>query len=114
MPSCYNHFPIIYADGNLTLNGKGRGQGILLVNGDLTINGNFDFYGIVIVRDDIEKGVGTAKIYGAAFSRDATVGDDSFWAGTQDVNFSRCAVENALRGSAVLTRVKERHWTQLY
>ena len=114
VPGCFYHFPIIYSDGDLRINGNGRGQGILLVNGDLTINGNFDFYGIVIVRDDIEKGVGTAKIYGAAFSRDATVGDDSFWAGTQDVYFSRCAVENALRGSAILTRVKERHWTQLY
>ena len=114
VPGCNYHFPIIYSDGDLKINGKGRGQGILLVNGDLTINGNFDFYGIVIVRDDIEKGVGTATIHGAVFSRDATVGDDSFWAGTQDVYFSRCAIENALRGSAILTRVKERHWTQLY
>ena len=114
VPGCFYHFPIIYSDGDLRINGNGRGQGILLVNGDLTINGNFDFYGIVIVRDDIEKGVGTATIHGAVFSRDATVGDDSFWAGTQDVFFSKCAVENALRGSAILTRVKERHWTQLY
>lgn len=111
---CYGHFPIIYVSGNLVLNANARGQGILLVNGDLKINGNFDFFGIVIVRDDIEKGTGTATIHGAVYSRDATVGDDSYWAGTQDVYYSRCAVENALRGSAILTRVRQRHWTQLY
>lgn len=114
VPECNGRFPIIYSSGDLTLNGKGRGQGILLVNGDLKINGNFDFFGIIIVRDDIEKGTGTATIHGAVFSRDATVGDDSFFAGTQDVYFSKCAVENALRGSAILTRVTQRHWTQLY
>lgn len=114
VPSCINHFPIIYSHGDLLINGKGRGQGILLVNGDLRINGTFDFFGIVIVRDDIEKGNGTATVHGAVFSRDATVGDDSFWAGTQDVYYSRCAIENALRGSAILTRVAQRHWTQLH
>lgn len=114
VPGCYNHFPIIYSAGDLTLNGKGRGQGILLVNGDLRLNGTFDFFGIVIVRDDIEKGNGTATIHGAVFSRNAAVGDESVWAGTQDVMYSRCAIENALRGSAILTRVKERHWTQLH
>jgi len=114
VPECYNHFAIIYADVDLQLNCKGRGQGILLVNGDLRLNGKFDFFGIVIARDDIEKGTGTASIHGAVFSRDANVGDDSFWAGTQDVYYSRCAIENALRGSAILTRVAERHWTQLH
>ena len=41
-----------------TINGKGRGQGILLVNGDLKINGTFDWVGLIIVRDDINKGNG--------------------------------------------------------
>ncbi|HEX6630243.1 MAG TPA: pilus assembly PilX N-terminal domain-containing protein [Gemmatimonadaceae bacterium] len=114
VPGCYNRFPIIYSSGNLTINANGRGQGILLINGDLKINGNFDFYGIIIARDDIERGTGTATIHGAVFSRDANVGDNSMWAGTQDVLYSRCAVESALRGSAILTRVAQRHWTQLY
>jgi len=114
VPGCKHHFPIIYSDGNLVINGNGRGQGILLINGDLKINGTFDFYGIVIARDDVERGTGTANIYGAVFSRNADVGDNSFWSGTQNVNYSQCAIENALRGSAILTRVGERHWTQLY
>jgi hypothetical protein len=111
VPGCYNHFPIIYSAADLVINGNGRGQGILLINGDLKINGTFDFYGIIIARDDIERGTGTANIHGAVFSRDANVGDDSFWSGTQDVSFSKCALENALRGSAILTRVAQRHWT---
>lgn len=111
---CQNRFPIIYADGDLHINGKGRGQGILLVNGDFEINGQFEFHGIIIVRDDVLKGNGTAQIFGALYSRNAELGNSSFFAGTQNMNFSSCAVENALRGSAILTRVSERHWTQMF
>lgn len=111
---CRNHYPIIYSATSLKLNGKGRGQGILLVNGDFEINGQFDFYGIVIARDNVTKGNGTARIFGTVFARDAEVGDESFIAGTQDIYYSSCAIERALRASAVLTRVKERHWTQLF
>ncbi len=111
---CWNRFPIIYSEGDLHLNGKGRGQGILLVNGSLRINGQFEFHGIIVVRDNVEKGNGTAQIYGALYARDAQLGDASFFAGTQDLQFSSCAVENALRGSAILTRVSERHWTQMF
>lgn len=113
VPECEGRFPIIYVDGDLHLRGKGRGQGILLINGSLELNGQFEFYGIIIARDNVDKGTGTAKVFGAIYARDAEL-SDSFWAGTQDVTFSRCAIENALRGSAVLTRVSERHWSQLY
>ena len=111
---CRNYFPIIYVNGNLTLNGNGRGQGILLVNGDLTINGTFDFYGVIIVRDDIERGTGTALIHGAVLTRNANLGDRSVWAGTQDVRFSKCAVESALSASAILIPTRERGWAQLF
>ncbi len=111
--ACYNRFPIIYATGDLEVTGKGRGQGILLVNGSLRIRGQFEFHGIVIVRDHIVKGNGTAQIYGAVYVRNAEL-DESDFVGTQDIHYSRCAIENALRGSAVLTRVRERHWAQVY
>ena len=110
---CYNRFPIIYADGDLHLKSNGRGQGILLVNGSLELNGTFDFYGIVIVRENINKGNGTANVYGAVFARDVDL-SDNFWAGTQDIQYSSCAIERALRGSAILVRVGQRHWSQLY
>lgn len=110
---CYGLFPIIYAASSLHINGKGRGQGILLVNGDLEINGQFEFYGLVIVRDDIRKGNGTAHIQGAVYAANTILADPSFIAGNQDIFYSTCAVESALRGSAILVRVKERHWAQV-
>ena len=114
---CRNYFPIIYYNGDLHLRSNGRGQGILLVDGDLIVNGRFEFYGIIVVKDDIERGNGTAQIYGTVMSRNfRTQGNDNSntWRGTQDVNFSRCAVESALRGSAILTPVRQRGWAQLF
>src|SRR5690606_27546307 len=41
--ACHHYFPIIYAQGDLELNGKGQGQGILIVEGNLDIRGGFEF-----------------------------------------------------------------------
>ena len=112
---CYGYFPIIYVNGDLRVNASGRGQGILLVNGDLEVNGVFDFYGIVIVRDDILKSNGTMKITGAVFAANLTAGQDLSWmTGDQDVQYSNCAVQAALKGSAILVRVTQRHWAQIF
>jgi hypothetical protein len=111
---CYNYFPIIYASGDLKINGNGRGQGILLVNGDLEINGTFEFYGLVVVRDDINKGNGDAKIVGAVYAANVNLGDPSVFNGNKDVYYSNCAVQSVLQGSAILVRVKERGWTQIF
>jgi len=112
---CTNYFPIIYSSASLKINGNGRGQGILLINGDLEINGNFDFYGLIIARDDLVKGNGTARIFGAVYAANLTESNPLSWfTGTQDVQYSRCAIESALRGSAILVRAKERHWAQIF
>jgi hypothetical protein len=115
VPSCKNRFPIIYVNGNLQLNGNGRGQGILLVNGSLEFDGTFDFVGIIIVRDDINKGTGTANVTGAILARNINIPDGgSNFTGNEYVQYSKCAVESALRGSAVLKPVRERSWAQLF
>ena len=112
---CYGYYPIIYVQSGLKINGNGYGQGILLVNGDLEINGTFEFYGLVVLRDDLVKGNGTAKIVGAVFAANLTdVSPTSWLTGDQDVHYSSCAVESALRGSAILTRVTQRHWSQIF
>jgi hypothetical protein len=111
---CLNYFPIVYSASSLHINGKGRGQGILLVNGDLQINGQFEWYGLVVVRDDLNKGNGTAKIQGAVYAANTNLGDPTWVNGNQDVFYSKCAAESALRGSAILVRVKERGWAQIY
>lgn len=112
---CYGYFPIVYFQGDVTLNGNGYGQGILLVNGDLKINGTFDFYGLVVVRDDYEKGTGTANIHGALYAANFMDDTSLSWVnGNQDVYYSKCAVESALAGSAILIRVSQRHWAQVF
>ncbi len=111
---CMDYFPIIYVDGNLRLNGKGRGQGVLLVNGDVSLNGSLDWFGLIIARDDFNAGNGTANIHGSIMSRNANLDKDAVnIGGTIDLQWSNCAVESALRGSAVLTRTRERSWVQL-
>lgn len=110
---CKDYFPIIYSSTSLQL-GHGRGQGILLVNGDVRLNGNFQWYGLIIARDDIIKGNGTFDLWGSIMSRNADVTDDNDITGNSSFKYSKCAVESALRGSAILTRAKERSWVQLF
>ncbi len=110
---CEDFFPIIYINGTANLT-RGRGQGILLVNGDVRTVGNFQWYGLIIARDDIVKGAGTFDLWGSAMSRNANVNDDNSIVGNSNFQWSKCAVESALRGSAILTRTKERSWAQLY
>jgi hypothetical protein len=113
--SCLNYYPIIYSPGDLHLNGKNRGQGVLLVEGNLQINGSFDFYGIIIVKDDVNKGNGTASVHGSIMARNAQLTDGgSILSGTQDVYYSKCAIESALRGSAILIPTRTRGWAQLF
>lgn len=109
---CQDYFPIIYSQSSVHLS-HGRGQGILLVNGDVQLNGNFQWYGLIIARDDIVKGNGTFDLWGSILSRNANVQDDNSITGNSNFQWSKCAVESALRGSAILTRTKERSWVQL-
>lgn len=110
---CKDYFPIIYSSTSLDLH-HGRGQGILLVNGDVRLNGNFQWNGLIIARDDIVKGNGTFDLLGSIMSRNANVNDGNSITGNSQFTWSKCAVESALRGSAILTRAKERSWVQLY
>jgi type IV pilus assembly PilX-like protein len=111
---CKDYFPIIYSNNDLHVNGTGRGQGILLVNGDLIINGQFEWYGLIVVRDDISKSNGTAKIMGAVYAANLQLNDPTWVNGNQDIFYSKCAIESALRGSAILVRVMQRGWAQVY
>ena len=113
---CITYYPIIYVDGDLTVNG-GSGQGILMINGDLRLNGGFEFNGLVIVRDDLFKANGNATINGGIMVGNAKIGeaeDGSNITGTFTVAYSKCAIENALRASAILVPVKQRAWAELY
>ncbi len=111
-PGCEGHFPIIYINGDATLS-HGRGQGVLLVNGALRLTGNFQWYGLIIARDDIVKGNGTFDLWGSLMSANTNVDDANAFTGNSTIRWSPCAVESALRGSAILTKTRDRSWMQL-
>ena len=114
VPACKNYFPIIYSNGSLSLNGFGRGQGILLVNGNVAINGHFEWHGLIIVSNDIVRGNGSATVFGGVMARNEVKADESLITGTTHYNYSTCALERAMRGSAQVVQAKERAWTELY
>lgn len=111
---CQNYFPIVYSSGDLHMN-QGRGQGILLVEGSLDVNGRFEWDGLIIVKDDITKGNGTPVITGAVMARNANLTD-----GTTDIlgnatfQYSKCALESAMRGSARLLPARGRAWAEMW
>jgi hypothetical protein len=113
-PLCDNYFPIIYSNGDLTLNGQGRGQGILLIKGSVTINGHFEWDGLIVVTNDIVRGNGSAQIHGGVMARNEVKADESVIAGTTNYYYSACALERAMRGSAQVVQGKQRAWVELY
>ena len=111
---CTSYFPIIWVKGDLHVN-NGRGQGILLIEGDLQVNGNFEFDGLIIVKDDIIKGNGNPVLTGAVMARNANLFDPtSEFLGNSTFQYSKCALESALRGSARLVPAKQRAWAELW
>jgi hypothetical protein len=76
-PTATTKNSITYVDGDLTLNGNGTGQGILVVTGTLTMSGNFSWYGMVFVVGDGNmqmNGGGNGNIYGMLW--DAKIWDN--------------------------------------
>jgi hypothetical protein len=113
---CFGYFPIIYHYGDLSLSGSGLGQGILLVEGNLNVQGQISFFGPVIVTGSVHvRGTGSddVKFYGGIVASDVSL-DDSRLNGNATVLYSSCANRRALQGSAVITRLSERGWVQLY
>jgi hypothetical protein len=113
---CFDYFPIIYHNGDLSISGSGSGQGVLLVEGNLNVQGRIDFYGPVIVTGSVSiRGTGSddIKFYGGVMAQDVTL-DDSRLSGNATVNYSSCAIQRALQGSATVAGVNERSWLQLY
>lgn len=113
---CGNYFPIIYAQGDLTLDGPGYGQGILLVQGDLTFAGNpgdtpFKFRGIIIVQGKVTATNG--EVYGALMTV-GNSGSQGSIGGDMEILYSHCAVDRAGTGAAIADPVRERGWMQLY
>ena len=117
--TCGGYFPIIYAPGDLVLNG-GVGQGILLVEGDLSVQGKFEFYGIVIVRGKLKtQGGGANAIHFRGALMVANVGpvdDDNKndIGGNAKIQYSSCAVQRAATSAGRGAQLRSRGWLQLF
>jgi len=110
--ACYNHFPIIYAPGNVRLSG-GRAQGILLVQGDLDLSGGVEFFGPVIVQGRVRSTGTGGHIYGGLMAAQADL-DPSTLTGNSVAQFSSCSIARALQASANAIPLTGRSWAQLY
>jgi hypothetical protein len=112
---CSSYYPLVYLDaggpGNsIGLHG-GSGQGILLVNGDLKMNGNFSYAGLILVRGTYQTGGGTMDLTGSMLSSLVDT-DPNKWTGGLTVNYSTCAVNNALNNLAVTAPATYRGFIQ--
>jgi hypothetical protein len=114
--ACEGYFPIIYAPGDLTVNGQ-MGQGMLLVGGNLSIQGNFTFYGQVITRGSVKlTGTGNHINGGvmAAVVYDSSASGGNQLAGTSTIQFSRCTLNAAFANTSLAARAPQRSWIELY
>jgi len=112
---CYNYFPIIYSSASLLkLSGGGRGQGLLLVEGDFEIVGGFEFTGLIVAKGGIKVNGNGNKITGALLAQDVSIDDQNSISGNTTLQFSSCALNKAINGSAFAEPLAYRSWVQLY
>ncbi len=113
--ACSTYFPIIYASGSqLKMASNARGQGLLLIEGDLEIAGGFEFYGLIVAKGGIKiSGTGN-KINGALLAQDVAIGDQNTISGNTTLQFSSCALNKAIQGSANAKPLTYRSWAQLH
>lgn len=112
---CFNYFPMIHVQGDLTLNSSASGQGILLVDGDLTLQGGYEFYGTIVVRGALlTEGQGGHVNGGLIVANENNT--TSRAAGNSLAQYSSCAVARAIRNSQGASRptpIPDRSWVDL-
>jgi hypothetical protein len=113
--ACSTYFPIIYASGSqLKMAGGARGQGLLLIEGDLEIVGGFEFSGLIVAKGGIKIAGTGNKITGALLAQDVDLGDKNVISGNTTLQFSSCAINKAVMGSAFAEPIAFRSWAQLH
>jgi hypothetical protein len=112
---CGNYFPIVHISGDATLNGD-QGQGILLVDGDLSIQGAYQYFGIVLVKGSL-KTAGTggdiAHFWGAVMAENVDIETNNL-SGSATLNYSKCAITQALNMTGVVAPDRSRSWSLLF
>lgn len=113
--TCGNYFPIVHIAGDATLNGD-QGQGILLVDGDLSIQGAYQYYGIVIVKGSLKTAGGgstEAHFWGAVMAANVDLELNTL-SGNATLNYSKCAIVQALNMTGVIAPDRSRSWSLLF
>jgi hypothetical protein len=107
---CGAYSPIVWLKGDGRIGG-GQGQGVLLVDGDLSLDGPFTFYGLVVVHGRLTAaGSAAVTVYGAVSAGSVALATSSSFT----VNWSSCALTQALIGAGVASLSRSRGWVQLY
>jgi hypothetical protein len=112
---CASYFPVIHVTGDVTLNGV-QGQGILLVDGSLSVQGSYEFFGITIVTGSIKTaGSGTtdAHFWGTVMAQNVDLELNSA-SGQATLNYSKCAIIQALQMNSPVVPMVSRGWAQLF
>ncbi len=113
--ACSTYFPIIYASGSqLKMSSGSRGQGLLLIEGDLEIVGGFEFAGLIVAKGGIKINGNGNKVTGALLAQNVVVDDQNSISGNTTLQFSSCALNKAINGSAIAEPLTQRSWVQLY
>jgi hypothetical protein len=112
---CESYFPIIFFEGRNALVHitTGKGQGILLVDGDLMVDGGFEWYGPVIVRGHVTTQGTGGHFVGGVMAADVDLEQNTVL-GDALIQYSSCAINEALLGTAIAKRVPNRAWAYLY
>ena len=117
---CEQRAPIVYAAGDLTIDG-GRGRGVLLVEGRLRLAGPLSFFGQIValggietIRDGIEVS-GTMLSGSRATTRDAThTGTAVSLRHATTVRYSVCDAQHGIASWLQPRPVRERAWAELF
>lgn len=110
--SCGGYFPVVWVEGDLTVNGV-QGQGVLLVNGDLDVQGGFEFYGPVLVKGRLSTQGTGGHFQGGVIAANVDL-DQNTILGNAVINYSSCAIARALQNSAPAAPLRSRSWANLY
>jgi hypothetical protein len=112
--ACSTYFPIIHSTGSqLKMSAGARGQGLLLIEGDLEITGGFEFAGLIVAKGGIKINGNGNKITGALLAQNVSLDDNSL-SGNTTLQYSFCALNKAIQGSAMARPLGQRGWVQLY
>ena len=105
----------MHVAGDLTVNGV-QGQGILLVDGNLNVQGSFQFFGITIVQGDLKTSGGgstSAHFWGTVLAKNIDLSIQSI-SGKATLNYSKCAITQALQNNSITAPMRSRGWVQLF